>query len=256
MMSSKKYTLYFKGKNEYGHEHVLPIISLSLNQMDEFTSSYNNYFELFNDLHFDSKNFIYENLCSGINKNDVEQLSSSFVIENNDGCVLDVIFNNDKDVLKITSDKLCELLLDEIMSSESFQRLQLKTKSLNKLNKQYDLFVKLYNDYIKGNSLEKMIDTYYTKRKFPCLKDDDLVIATIATDPDSIKILTKKLGQSLKNVRDVTLLLKRMKKNKNFVINEKENTIEKINTEDVLNQADRNVNEFMDKYFDEYKVIV
>ena len=33
-MANKKYTLYFKGTNKYGHEYELPIVSLSLRKMD------------------------------------------------------------------------------------------------------------------------------------------------------------------------------------------------------------------------------
>ena len=44
-MVLKKYTLYFKGKNKYGHEHNFPILSLDLKSMDEFTSNYDGYLE-------------------------------------------------------------------------------------------------------------------------------------------------------------------------------------------------------------------
>ena len=46
-MITKKYTLYFKGKNKYGHEHDLPIVSLDLKSMDEYTSNYKSYDDLF-----------------------------------------------------------------------------------------------------------------------------------------------------------------------------------------------------------------
>lgn len=53
-----KYTLYFKGKNKYGHDKELPIISLYLNQLDTYLSNYTNYVDLFNNLPVEVSSFI------------------------------------------------------------------------------------------------------------------------------------------------------------------------------------------------------
>lgn len=254
-MDAKKYTLCFKGKNKYGHERELPIVTLSLRQMDELTSNYDNYLELFNALPFVAKNFITENLSSGIKIDNLKQISSRFVIKDDDSLIENVVFSNNIDVLGVSQDRLCSLLLDEKISNESFQRMQLKTRNNSDLNKQYKLFNYLYENYVKGKKIEKMIDTYYTKRQFPCLNGEDLVIATIATDSDSIKIITKKLGQSLKNTRDVLFLLKNVKKDKSFLSKEEETGIKRINMEDVLEQIDENIEKFKKDYFKEYEII-
>ena len=69
-MKIKKYTLYFKGINEYGHEHNIPIICVNLRQMDEYTSRFNNYLDLFNSFPIDVKKFIKYEFKRDINFND------------------------------------------------------------------------------------------------------------------------------------------------------------------------------------------
>ena len=34
-MSLKKYTLYYKGKNKYGHEHIFKLISLDVSNSSQ-----------------------------------------------------------------------------------------------------------------------------------------------------------------------------------------------------------------------------
>ena len=67
-MRIKKYTLYFKGINEYGHEHNIPIICVNLRQMDEYTSRFNNYLDLFNSFPIDVKKFIKNEFKNEINE--------------------------------------------------------------------------------------------------------------------------------------------------------------------------------------------
>ena len=65
-MALKKYTLYFKGKNEKGKEINIPIVSLELKKMDEFTTNYNNSYELFEDLPKAVKKILKEEFCYDI----------------------------------------------------------------------------------------------------------------------------------------------------------------------------------------------
>ena len=58
-MSLKKYTLYFKGENKYGHEHNLKIVSMDLKRLDEYTSNYIDYVQLFSYLPNEIKGVIY-----------------------------------------------------------------------------------------------------------------------------------------------------------------------------------------------------
>ena len=47
-MANKKYVLYFRGKNKYGHYHKFPLVSLYLKTLDMYTSNYIDYVDLFN----------------------------------------------------------------------------------------------------------------------------------------------------------------------------------------------------------------
>ena len=53
-----------------------------------------------------------------------------------------------------------------------------------------------------------MIDTYDTKRLIPNLFKDELMIASIATDQDNIKVLCKKLSQNLETRRNIAFKYK------------------------------------------------
>ena len=80
----EKYTLYFNFKNNYGHDKKLPILTLCLKDMDKFTSKYNNYSDLFNNLYDDVKEFLLSETKNGINMYDDEALKKHFSLENKD----------------------------------------------------------------------------------------------------------------------------------------------------------------------------
>jgi hypothetical protein len=43
----KEYILYFKGINEYGHEHTIKLVALGLKELDEYTANFNDFKELY-----------------------------------------------------------------------------------------------------------------------------------------------------------------------------------------------------------------
>ena len=65
-MNKKEYTLYFKGKNKYGHLHELPIATFDLKTMDFYTCNYINYIDLLENLPVQVKQFIKSELSNFI----------------------------------------------------------------------------------------------------------------------------------------------------------------------------------------------
>lgn len=210
-MANKKYTLYFKGINRYGHEHDYPILSLSLKEMDGYTSNYKDYCDLFKSLPSKVSNFIIDNLSSGIDLNNNEDLEKCFFITDNDFTpIMKVIFDNDIDVLYVTPKELEELLIKQKMSYEEFQKSLMKTNNLTTYKRKYDFFKYVYENYVKDKKVLCMIDDYDVKKSLSNLDYDNLIIAAIATDTDNIKVLSKKLSQTLESRRNLTLNFKKL----------------------------------------------
>lgn len=258
-MANKKYTLYFKGINEYRNEHNFPIISLDLKKLDEYTSNYDGYLSLFNSLPKEIKKYIKDNLGYMVNFEKEEDLKDHFFITDEDfNPIIDVIFEKDIDVLYVEQEELESLIISKKMSFSEFQNAQLRS-SLNKSQSKYDFFKYLYETYVKDQKIACMIDVYDINKEFPNLLYDDAMIASIATDKDNIIVLCKKLGQNLESRRNLAFKFKKLfnvinktntkiigfslvetRKNKNLDINE------------LHDKMMKNLNNFRKSYEKEY----
>lgn len=258
-MANKKYTLYFKGINKYGHEHNFPIISLNLKSMDEYTSNYDCYKSLFNSLPNEIKKYIKDNLGSMIDFDNENSLSEHFFITDSDFApIMQVLFENDIDVLYIDQDELTNLIISEKMTRLELQTIKLKS-SLNKAKNKYEFFKYLYETYVKDQKVACMIDVYDANREFSNLSYDELMIAAIATDKDNIKVLCKKLGQNLESRRNLAFRFKKLfsiinDKNSRITsfssVNKRKNA--NINSKELYDNMIENLNSFSKKYSKEY----
>ena len=202
-MSNKKYTLYFKGKNNVGNEVDVPIVSLSLKDLDIYTSNYEDYDDLFENLPVDIKEFIKKEF-------DITNLKDRFYITDYDFTpIMDVIFKKDSDVLYVEPKELRKLLENSIMSFEEFQKSKLKSINEDALNKKYNFYKYLYDTYVKNNRIKCMIDLYYVSKKDNQKDEDSKYIEAIATDKINLMVLAKKLSQTEESRRNLTYEFKR-----------------------------------------------
>ena len=258
-MALKKYTLYFKGKNKYGHEHNFPILSLDLKSMDEFTSNYDGYLELFNSLPTELKEYVKNNLCHMIDLNNNDLSDNFFITDGHFKPIMDVIFKNDMDVLYINEIELKNAIVKEKMSYDEFQRSKLKTSRLNKALNKYNFFKYLYETYVKNKKISCMIDTYEVYKEFSDLPYDELMVAAIATDKDNIAVLCKKLNQSIESRRNLALKFKKLFNSldngiTNMIsassLNERKSMLD---DKELRNQMILNLEQFKNKYDKEYE---
>ena len=251
-MALKQYTLYFKGRNKYGHEHNVPIISLDLKSMDSYSSKFSGYTALFDSLPKEVVSFIKENLSNRIDLNNNDVLSNCFFITDNDfSPLMDVIFKEDEDILTISEEELTKKIVSVKMSLSEFENALLKS-SLNKHNNKYEFFKYLYDTYVKDKKISCMIDVYDVARKFPLLSLDELMVAAIATDKDNILVLCKKLGQKIESKRDLAFKFKKffkLPKSCDGVVNEKKGNLSETELHDKICAE---FNAFKLKYDKEY----
>lgn len=204
-MALKKYTLYFKGKNKKESEINVPIVSLELKKMDEFTTNYNNSYELFDDLPKAVKKFLKEEFCYDI---DFESNDYFFISDADFDPIMDVIYKEDSDILYVKQEELRNIIVACKMTIEEYQAVLRKKYNIKVQSNKYEFFKYLYENYVKDSKLKSMIDTYDTKHKFPELSKEELLIASIATDRDNIFVLCKKMGQYLETRRNLALKFK------------------------------------------------
>ena len=158
-MAKKKYTMYYRGKNKYMHEHEIPIVSLDLKSMDEYTSNYKDYVGLLKHLPKEIYDFIKNELSYGINIDNNDDLKNSFFITDNDfKPIVDVIFEGDIDVLYITPFELVNLIVKEKMTHQEYQSVLLNINTKEKVSNKYEFFKYLYDTYVKDQKVECMID--------------------------------------------------------------------------------------------------
>ncbi len=257
-MATKKYTLYFKGKSKYGHEYDFPIISLPIKEMDAYTSNYKDYCDLFNSLPQEIKDYIKDNLSSGISLDKNADLESNFFVTDLDfNPVMKVIFNDDIDVLYITPKELESLLIEQKMSYAEFQKALMKTNSYSNCKKKYYFFRYVYDNYVKDKKILCMIDDYDVNRAFLNFSYDELMTAAIATDRDNIIVICKKIGQFLQTRRNLAFEFKKIFKIKNLydlIPNGyiKEDNKNKLNMDDIKEKIIESLNKFKIKYNKEY----
>ena len=85
----------------------------------------------------------------------------------------------------------------------------LRSKTNTAIKQKYDFFEDVYNKFVKNKRIITMMDTYDVNKKIPTLKDDKLVIASIATDRDNIILLCKKIGQNMIDRRSLASMFKK-----------------------------------------------
>ncbi|MGN1268742.1 MAG: hypothetical protein ACI4U0_04520 [Candidatus Aphodocola sp.] len=254
-MANKKYTLYFKGTNKYGHEYDFPIVSLPLRKMDIYTSNYKDYNDLFNSLPTKIKNYIENNLCYDKNG----KLENNFFITDDDfNPIMEVIFNDDIDVLYVTTKELEKLIINQKMSYIDFQKALMKTNSNSIYGKKYYFFKSLYEEYVKDKKILCMIDDYDVKKNLSNLDNDNIIIASIATDEGNIRVLSKKISQTIDTRRSLTFMFKKLFSN--LDTNDRLVSYEKlrdrknadINIEEIFDNMNLNFNNFIEGYNKEY----
>ena len=243
-MALKKYTLYFKGKSKSNRKYDLPILSLDLKKMDEYTSNYVDYNDLFNSLPSEVKDYINEKL-----NNNVDLSSAFFITDEDYNPIMDVIFEDGIDVTYITPKEVENLIISEKMTYEEYQSLELQSKEKENINAKYEFFKYLYETYVKDTKMEGMIDDYDAKRIFANAPYDDIMISSIACDKDNIMVLCKKLSQEFESRRNLAL-----KFHKLFNINEPKKMItnelvierknKDLDIESIYMQIIDNLNEF------------
>lgn len=255
-----KYTLYFKGKNKYGHDKELPIISLYLNQLDTYLSNYTNYVDLFNNLPVEVSSFIDFEFGGNINFEDNNDLVKHFYIKNESNVLLsDTIFEKDIDVLYINSKELTDLICNLKMSYSDFQSAILNISSSYENNSKYEFFSYLYNTYVKDKPILGMIDTYEINHNFGNLNRDDIFIAAIATDVTNIKVLIKKISQTVETRRSLAIRFKTLfiELNKDKMLIDYSTILERKNKDldmnIITNEIINNVELFKKEYFKEYQ---
>ena len=238
-MANKKYTLYFKGTGKSKEKYDFPIVSLALKQMDMYTSNYEDYLDLFNCLPVKVSNFIKHELSYGINLNNNDDLSNCFYITDNDfKPIMDVIFKRDMDVLYIEPKEFDEIMLSQKMSYSEFQSAMLKSNVNSNIKNKYDFFKYLYETYVRNKKITCMIDDYDTKNNLRNLDDENILIASIATDKDNLIILSKKLSQNKEARRNLTFKFKKyLYKEKSLISYEKiKNKINKsLDIKEIMN---------------------
>ena len=95
-MANKKYVLYFRGKNKYGHYHKFPLVSLYLKTLDMYTSNYIDYVDLFNNLPVGVSTFIKNELGCDIDFTSNDDLEKCFFVTDNDLTpIMKVLFEDD-----------------------------------------------------------------------------------------------------------------------------------------------------------------
>lgn len=209
-MTNKEYTLYFKGKNKYGHYHELPILTADLKTMDLYTCNYINYVDLFENLPINVRQFIKDELSYGINLGNNNELKELFYLINSDNNKEELLFNDDIDIVYINSLEVVELICNAKMTYKNFQNVVLNmTPSLYE-KKRFEFFKYLYNKHVKRKELAKMIDTYDIEKFFGNLDEDNTLIASIATDHNNILVLCRKISQTDEGKRDLATKYKRL----------------------------------------------
>lgn len=210
-MANKKYTLYFRGTNKYGHNHEYPIVSLNLKDLDMYTSNYIDYVDLFNNLPINVNKFIKEELGCGIDFTNNDDLERCFFITDFDYTpIMNIIFEDNIDVIYVTPKELTELICKVKISYSDFQGAFLNISNSNIDKKKIGFFAYLYNTYVKDQPILGMIDTYEVKRNLVNLNYDNTFIAAIATSEDNIKVLCKKLSQTIESRRNLALVFKQL----------------------------------------------
>lgn len=259
-MNKKEYTLYFKGKNKYGHLHELPIATFDLKTMDFYTCNYINYIDLLENLPVKVKQFIKSELSNGINLNDNKELSGLFYLSNSDNNKEELLFNADFDTVYINALEVVDLICKAKMTYKNFQHVVLNMTPSEEEKNKYEFFKYLYNKHVKKKALAKMIDTYDIEKFFGNLDKDDTMIASIATDKNNILVLCKKISQTDEGRRDLATKYKKLfhalNPGKNLIEHTRAQKIKNSNYDEnkILEEINNSFSKFEKEYLREYEM--
>lgn len=260
-MANKKYVLYFRGKNKYGHYHKFPLVSLYLKTLDMYTSNYIDYVDLFNNLPVGVSTFIKNELGCDVDFTSNDDLEKCFFITDNDLTpIMKVLFEDNIDVLYVEPKELSKLMCKVKMTYQEFWCAKLNMLSSKMDRKKYDFFKYLYNVYVKDKDILKMIDTYDVKRNLSNLDYDDTFVAAIATDETNIMVLSKKLSQTIESRRNLAFQFKSLFNtlNSDQKLIDYSKMIERKNKDldmdFVLDEMNESLNEFKKAYLKEYDI--
>lgn len=260
-MTKEKYTLYFKGKNKYGHSYDIPIATLDLKTMDLYTCNYINYVDLYKNLPSKVRDFIKDELSYGVNLNDNLELNKLFYLSNAYSNNEDLLFNSDFDTVYINELEVVNLICDSKMTYKNFQHVVLNMSPTEEEKSKYEFFKYLYNKHVKKKELAKMIDTYDIEKFFGNLNKDDTMIASIATDKNNILVLCRKIAQTNEGRRDLATKYKKLfnslNPGKNLIEHTKAKKIKDkaYNEDEIINTINENFNNFKEEYLKEYEMV-
>lgn len=255
-MADKNYTLYFKGKNKYGHIHELPIVTSSLKTLDIYTCNYMNYIDLFNNLPLDTKRFIEDEFGCSINFFDNNELKKCFYLSTDDSNdKLDLLFKDDYDIVYVSPIELTKLICKEKMSYKDFGHIILGISTNDVQKNRYSFFKYLYDKNVYKKPLLSMIDTYDIEKNFSNLDSDNTLVASIATDKNNIIILCKKISQTNEGRRDLSIRYKKIFKKTMIDSLEAEKRKNKVYNEDkMILKINQSIDEFKKEYFKQYEM--
>lgn len=202
-------TLYFYGKDKYGHSNRIPIITGNIRAIDEYVAYCESYTMLFSFLPDAAKDLIKNNFCDGIDIGNNECMSKHFKLfklGTNDEVRL--IFKDDEDILYCDFNDVIRIAKELVMSESQYNVSRLKIKSAQIELIKYDFFKRLYETYVKGPSLIKTLELQ---------GDDESKIHSVATSFDNIKIIVYNAWQRTHTKRNLAWLLKDTLTNLNWI---------------------------------------
>lgn len=204
------YTLYFKGVNDLENKILFPIITLGLKDMDKFTANYEDEVSMFRCLPRNVKKYIEDNLSYNINLEDKKSMKNKFIIKNDKtNKNVDLLFFSNADIIYIRPKELREKISKLSFSFDELQ-LYIRNRKDNNLIVRYNFLNNIYEEYVKDKDLEKMIDTYDVKKRYPKLDKDKLVLYSLLTDKNNIIVATTKVGQQNINKRNLAIEYKKI----------------------------------------------
>lgn len=193
-------TLYFYGRDKYGHDNKIPILIGNIKVIDEYVAYCENYTMLFHFLPDAAKELIENNFCYGIDIGNNESMSKHFKlfkVGTNGGGRL--IFKSDEDVLYCDFNDVIRIAKQLVMSESQYNVSRLKINSAQIELIKYNFFKKLYETYVKGTSLIKTLELH---------GDDESKIHSIATSFENIKIIIYNAWQQNHPKRNLAWTLK------------------------------------------------
>lgn len=193
-------TLYFYGRDKYGHDNKIPIFMGNIKTIDEYVAYCESYTMLFSFLPDAAKDLIKNNFCYGIDIGNNESMSKHFkLFKAGTNGEVRLIFKDDEDVLYCDFNDIIRIAKELVMSESQYNVSRLKIKSAQIELIKYDFFKRLYETYVKETNLIKTLELQ---------GDDESKIHSIATSFENIKIIIYNAWQRTHTKRDLSWMFK------------------------------------------------